>query len=92
MQQEMTVGLNTEALEEWEEYRREKGKPLSRLARKKVINRLCKHDETTQQAMVDRAIENDWQGLHDLPVERDGPQSTRKKSLIDDLTDTSWAH
>ena len=89
---QLPIGLNVDALAEWEEYRADKGKPLSRLARVKVINRLAKHSEDVQQLMVDRAIENDWQGLHDLPVEREQPNSTRSKSLMDDLTDTSWAH
>jgi hypothetical protein len=42
--------------------------------------------------MVDRAIENDWQGLHDLPVEQERPNSTRNISLHDELKDTTWAH
>ena len=90
MEQELlAVGLNTEALNEWDEYRTEKGKPLSRLARKKVVNRLLKHPEDTQQRMVDRAIENDWQGLHDIPVEK---TDTREITLHTQLTDRSWAH
>ena len=84
------IGLNEEALAEWIEYRQEKKKPLSPLALKKTQNLLLKHGYEQQQHMVDAAILNDWQGLHvvDEPKEK----TTRSTKLIDDLTDTSWAH
>lgn len=90
-QEIMLLGINVDAYEEWVEYRKEKRKPLSDLAKKKVINRLAKHDFATQQRMVDRAIENDWQGLHDIEPEKVAKNTTRSQSLDQMLNDTSWA-
>lgn len=90
-QEILPMGINLDALSEWEEYRKEKGKPLSPLARKKVMNRLVKHDERTQQRMVDKAIENDWRGLHDIEPEKTHVKSTRDQSIHELLNDTSWA-
>ena len=84
------IGINQEALEEWAEYRQEKKKPLSKLALKKTTNLMLKHGLEQQQLMVDTAIMNDWQGLHQV----DPPKriSTKQTSLMEDLTDTSWAN
>lgn len=90
-QEILPMGINLDALSEWEEYRKEKGKPLSELARKKVINRLAKHDSVTQQRMVDTAIENDWRGLHDVEPEKVKRKSTRDQTIQELLNDTSWA-
>ena len=87
---QITIGLNQEAVDEWIEYRQSKKKPLSELALKKVIKRLSKFDEETQQRMVDRAIENDWTGLHDIEAPKEN--TTRMTTLHHDLTDKSWAH
>lgn len=87
---QIVIGVNEEALQEWIEYRKEKGKPLSSLALKKTQNIMVRFDEAQQQHMVDAAIMNDWQGLH--AVEAPKVQTTRHTSLRDDLTDTSWAH
>ena len=86
---QITIGVNQEALQEWIEYREEKGKPLSPLALKKTERVLLKYDEAQQQLMVDAAIMNDWQGLHavDPPKET----TTRQTTLQQDLTDKSWA-
>ena len=67
VQQQTIIGLNQLAIEEWQEYRTEKKKPLSQLALKKTTNLMLKYPEIQQQVMVDAAIMNDWQGLH--PVE-----------------------
>ena len=87
---QITIGINQEALQEWIEYRRDKGKPLSALALKKTQNMMLRYDEAQQQRMVDAAIMNDWQGLH--AVDPPKQQTTRHTSLLDDLTDTTWAH
>ena len=89
VQDEMPIGLNLDALEEWQEYREFKKKPLSELALKKVRNKLMRHSMEHQQYMVDQAIENDWQGLHEIEPRRE--QTTRQQSLQQDLTDRSWA-
>lgn len=88
VQDEMPIGLNTEALQEWEEYRKEKGKELSVLALKKVRKKLLRHSLEQQQYMVDQAIENDWTGLHE--VEPPKQSSTKQRTLQQDLTDRSW--
>jgi hypothetical protein len=82
--------INEEALQEWIEYRTDKKKPLSNLALKKTQNLMLKFDEAQQQHMVDAAIMNDWQGLH--PVEPPKQFTSRQTTLLQDLTDTSWAH
>ena len=87
--QEMPLGLNVEALEEWQEYREYKKKPLSPLALKKVKNKLMRHSLDHQQYMVDQAIENDWQGLHEVEPRKEN--TTRKRTLEQDLCDRSWA-
>ena len=87
---QIVIGVNEEALQEWIEYRKEKGKPLSNLALKKTQNIMVRFDETQQQHMVDAAIMNDWQGLH--AVEAPKVQTTRQTSIRDYLLDTSWAH
>jgi len=87
---QIVIGVNEEALQEWIEYRKEKGKPLSNLALKKTQNIMVRFDEAQQQHMVDAAIMNDWQGLH--PIDEPKQQATRHTSLLQDLTDTSWAH
>ena len=57
---------------------------------KKTQNIMLRYDEAQQQRIVDAAIMNDWQGLH--AVDAPKQQTTRHTSLLDDLTDTSWAH
>ena len=86
---QQVIGINALALEEWVEYRTEKKKPLSALALKKTQNVMLKHDEETQQRMVDAAIMNDWQGLH--YTEPPKANSTRSRSLEQDLMDKDWA-
>lgn len=88
--QQQIMGLNEGAMQEWREYREEMGKPLTRLAEKKTINKLVKYSEEMQQYLVDTAIERDWRGIY--YVEPPKQQSTRQTSLEQDLTDTSWAH
>ena len=68
--QQTIIGLNQEALEEWKEYRQEKKKPLSQLALNKVVKFLLKYPEDHQQTIVDAAIMNDWQGLHEVEHEK----------------------
>jgi hypothetical protein len=82
-------GLNEEAIAEWIEYREDKKKPLSKLALKKTQNLLLKHDHAQQQLMVDTAVMNDWQGIH--VVDPPKQNTTRERSLSQDLNDKSWA-
>lgn len=91
VQQQTTIGLNQEALDEWIEYRREdKKKPMTQRAIDKVVKKLLQWSEEDQQRIVDEAIEHEWTGLHwvDPPKQ----QTTRQTSLQDDLNDKSWAN
>lgn len=85
---QIDVALNQDALDEWIEYRKLKKKALSDLALQKVINKLKRHDYDHQQYMIDTAIENDWQGLHDVEPQKEAVKET---SFIDNHTNTSWA-
>jgi hypothetical protein len=85
------IGVNEQAIEEWQEYRQEKKKPLSPLALKKSQNLLLKYGLEHQQHIVDTAIMNDWQGLHPVEMPRHISTSTRDSSFQDDLNDHSWA-
>lgn len=91
-------GINQEAWEEFTEYRKYKRKPVSPMAQKKLWVKLQRHPAEVQQEMVDRSIENDWQGLFEPPAPQRGSipkpgagQSTRGRTIEQDLLDTSWA-
>jgi hypothetical protein len=86
------TNINEEALAEWVEYREEKKKPLSPLALKKTQNLLLKYGSAHQQHIVDVAIQNDWVGIHAVPMPKPIITSTRDSTFQADLTDTSWAH
>lgn len=88
MVQQQVMGLNEEALEEWIAYRREDcKKPMSQRAVDRVIKKLLKYSEDEQARLIDHAIEHEWQGIY--WVEPQG-QTTRNRTLTQDLTDTSW--
>lgn len=88
--QQITIGLNQAALDEWVNYRRKYSKkPMSQPAMDKVINKLLQWSESEQQRMVDEAIEHEWTGLH--YVEPPKQQSSRTSNIYDELTDTSWS-
>ena len=87
--QQIQIGINQAALQEWIEYREYKKKPLSQFALAKSEKFLSKYDESQQQWLIDSAIMNDWQGLHHIDPPRQ--QSSKQTTLQQDLTDTSWA-
>jgi hypothetical protein len=91
----LPAGLNVSAFDEWVAYRDQRKKPLSDLAKTKVINKLVQHQFNHQQKMVDTAIENDWVGLHEVQEKPElkpaRSQKTRDLSLDQMLNDTSWA-
>jgi hypothetical protein len=89
---QIIIGLNEQALTEWIECRQERKKPLSALALKKTQNLLLKFGEAHQQHIVDTAIQNDWMGLHPVPMAKPILTSTRVSTLAEDLSDTSWAN
>lgn len=85
------IGLNAEALEEWIEWRRSLGKAMTDLAVKKCRNKLLKYSLEHQQFLVDHAIEMEWKGLYHVDMPKKREDSTRMRTLADDLNDTSWA-
>lgn len=91
VEQQIIIGLNEEAIEEWAAYREEDlKKPLTPRARKMVEKKLLQYSEPEQMRLVEHAIEHCWRGIH--YVEPDKQQTTRHTSIADDLTDTSWAN
>ena len=82
------IGLNQEALDEFIENREQLKKPMTELAIKKAKKFLLRYPEDHQQHLVDHAILSGWRGLYHVDIPQ---QDTRKRSLMQDLTDTSWA-
>jgi len=83
-------GINAEAISEWIAYRAEDlKKPLTPRALKMVKKKLAQYPEHEQMRLVEAAIENNWRGIYYVDPPK---QSTRRTSLVDDLTDTSWAN
>lgn len=81
----------------WVEYRREIGRDLSRSTAEMQLEWLQKVPPAVQIASVDQSIRQGWTGLWLATEYRaratlsDQPQSTRDRSLRDDLEDVSWA-
>ena len=87
---QMTIGINEEALQEWLDYRAEDlKKPMTPRAVKMVRKKLSQWSEAEQERLIENAIENNWRGIHYVDPPRQA--STRHTSLVDDLTNTSWA-
>ena len=84
------IGINEQWLNEWIAYRAEdKKKPMTPRAIKMTTKWLLAYSEPEQERLITHAIMNNWEGLH--YVEPPKAQTTRKTSLLDDLTDTSWS-
>ena len=91
VQHQATIGLNEEALAEWEAYRAEDlKKPLTPRAKRMVEKKLLQWSESEQMRIVEHAIEHCWRGLY--WVEPPRQVTTRMSSIRDDLTDTSRAN
>lgn len=86
--------LNYDAWDEWTEYRQsEKKTKIGPMAEKKQMKFLQQFPPPIQTEIIDQSIMNSWQGLFPpknqrLPAKQD---NTRATSLMDDLSDTSWA-
>ncbi len=87
---DQATDINQEALEEFQEHRKEIKKPMTPLAIKKAMKVLRPFSLEQQQYMVDQAILNGWRGL--FPVDPPKKNTSRNTSLQQDLTDTSWAN
>ena len=89
--------LNDEAWQEWVEYRKlELRKKIGPIAQRKQTAFLCGFPPPTQQTIIDQSIMNSWQGLFPPKNQRNQVvphgTSTRQSNIMDELTDTSWAH
>lgn len=80
--------INADAFTEWRDYRQFKRKPLSEFAEQKTMKMLAQFTHEQQQQMVDTSIMNDWQGLFAPRVEKN---TTRARTITEDLNDRSWA-
>jgi hypothetical protein len=88
---QIPMGINTEALDEWISYRLTEHKyVMSDTSIKKHVNRLVKHSHEHQQYMVDWAMELGWKRVYEVP-EPQKVVSSRDRSIEDDLSDRSWA-
>lgn len=84
--------INQEAVDEWSAYREEDlKKPLTPRALKMVKKKLSNYPEGEQMRIVEACIENNWRGIHYTQPPKQVQNSTRDRSLQDDLTDTSWS-
>lgn len=90
--------VDPDAWSEWCAYRSSKRKPISEKAAKIQLKELEQHSAPVQRQIIKTSIANDWQGL--FPPKGDGGRqqsvapgggSSRKTSLAEDLSDTSWA-
>lgn len=64
---QIPIGINTEAWDEWCEFRRiEKKKKVGPIAAKKQFKMLLKYTEEEQQVIIDNSISNGYQGLFDI--------------------------
>lgn len=59
-------GINISAWSEWEQYRKSAKKKITPAAAKKQFKLLLQYSEQDQQAIIDKSISNDYQGLFDL--------------------------
>jgi len=90
VEKQQTIGLNQDAIDEWVAYRAEDlKKPMTPRAIRMVEKKLLQWSEPEQMRMVEAAIENNWRGIY--WVEPPKQATTRQTSIVDDLTDMSWA-
>ena len=88
--QQVQIGLNQKALDEWVEYRKQYSKKaMSQPAVDRVIRKLLQWSEPEQMRLVDEAIEREWTSIN--WVEPPKMQTTRNTTLTQDLNDKSWA-
>lgn len=57
------IGINIDSWNEWFNYRKAKKKTISEAAAKKQFKLLLEHTREEQQAIIDKSISNDYQGL-----------------------------
>ena len=83
--------VNQAAWSEWIEYRKQSKKKMTPATVTKQTMFLAQYDKVIQAIIINQSIQNGWAGLFEPKEKTNGAASTRKTSLRDDLTDTSWA-
>jgi hypothetical protein len=84
-------GINIDSWNEWIEARKANKKKVSEAAAKKQFKLLLKYTEEEQKLIIDKSIQNDYQGLFDLKENGNGNyQANKRQNEIDD-TSTDWA-
>ena len=71
-------GINLNAWEEWENYRKSKKKKISKQAAAKQFKLLLKYPQNIQQTIIDNSITNDYQGLFEPKVNHGKAGSTEQ--------------
>lgn len=66
-------GINIDSWNEWFTYRKQKKKTISQPAAKKQFNLLAKYTVEQQKLIIDKSIQNDYQGLFDLKESNNKP-------------------
>lgn len=74
-------------MDEFTDYRKQLDKPLTALARKKLLNRLEKYGPAVGIEAMNQAIENGWQGV--FPDKVSIPASAASR-LPTDEEDAAW--
>lgn len=84
-------GINIDSWTEWIEARKANKKKVSEAAAKKQFKLLLKYTEKEQKLIIDKSIQNDYQGLFELKGNGNGNyQANKRQNEIDD-TSTDWA-
>lgn len=88
--------INWEAWAEWEEWRRkELRKKITPRAEKRQQAMLAQYSHEDQVRILNHSMDNDYQGLFPEKVvgrrAAERVDSTRHRTLADDLNDRSWA-
>lgn len=90
---ELFGNINGEAWEMWSDWRRlEKRKKITPTAEKLQKKLLSAYSHEQQQAIIEHSITNDYQGLFPPKGGAASPNSTKNRTLQQDLTDRSWAN
>jgi len=74
------TNINPIAWSEWTEYRKSKKKPISIHAAKKQFKLLSSHDFDQQQLIINKSIQNDYQGLFDPQEQSNGQNNNSSQS------------
>lgn len=84
---EIPENINSEAWQEWIEYRKSKKKPVSKIAANKQFKLLGNYDFYNQQLIINQSIQNDYQGLFELKgnsyEKNNRPNQTGRPTNID---------